>query len=1213
MDGAGASVPLSGVQKRVVLALLGLHAGAPVGVEQLIDRLWPADPPRHARKTVQVYAGALRRELAVVGLTIVGGAGGYRLARIDEEPAVWGHRDGADPIGARPDELTDVQLAERLLAQARQADRPLADRLARYRGALALWRGEPLAELAHLAELQPFVVRFAELRLAAQQELLALELRSGARAPGAVAAELESLLGHHRWHEGLWALLMEALYRQGRQADALAAYGRARRALDDELGLEPTAALRELERRILQQDPTLDADPAVPTTAASTTGAPSPTKAPGPPVSLEERPPSRRGGIPHALRFDDVALVGRRAELGRLGELAWAARRDGGRLVLIGGDPGIGKTRLAAEVARQCALDGAAVGYGRAEPGRPTPYHVLAQALGALVRTAPAGLIEAHLARHGDGLGRIVPALHRRTTATPTTPPPEDRAALFDAAVGLVEALAETQPVILVLDDLHDAGPETLDLLRSLLDALDRLPVLVLGTYRDAETEADSPLAALVSRGRRRADALVLRLDGLGPDAVGELAAQILPAEPPGEPARRPELLRWIGRETGGNPLFVLELLRTLAPDAAEPVPVADAWLALPATDTIRDVIGRRADRLPAATREVLAVAAVAGRRFDLAVIAAVLGRDEGDVLDAIELALTARLVDEAEAPGCFSFAHGLINQVLESRQTRTRRARTHRSLADALERQAGLDGADTGEDAEEALARHLVGAGRYAEPDRVVAAARRAGDRALLQLAPERAVHWYREALARAGDEPARRAELLVALGRAQRQAGLAEHRETLLEAGRLAIAGRDPARLFDAVLANYRGKRSASMSVDDERVAQLRAAVELAGDDDSPALARTLAVLASEVSSACALDERLALTDRALRIARRLGDPEVVCDVLSARLEAVRTPETLALRNEESAEMVALAEALGDPRRIGFAHLWRARARLEHGDLAGFDDSLARSADALARFREPWAEFALAVNAASRAVVAGELEHAERLTASARHEGLRTAQENVERTCLVVGLTIDDARGTIGGAVLDALSRLADAQRELDGLAAAAAFGEAAAGRLDAGPAGAALLERARARLERFDADRLAALPRDQNWLCAVQFLARATIATAHRPLAGPLAELLAPWAGQVVSTAASVHGQVTTLLSGLALVHGDVDGAVGAARRARAEARRAGSPLWTAEALHALVEADPDPAHTDAARAELAALVARHGFGRFAPTSERIVVHG
>src|SRR5919109_2135269 len=238
----GEAVALGGQKRRALLAVLLLEANQVVSRDRLIDALWGEEPPDTARNTIQVYVSQLRKLLPEGMLETV--APGYRLA---VEP---------DSV----DLFEFVRLSEEGRGALAAGD--AAGAAETLRAALALWRGPPLADLAWEPFAQSEIVRLEELRLAALEDRIDADLALGRH--GQLVSELEQLVAEHPLRERLRAQLMLALYRSGRQADALAVYQRARRTLVDELGIEPSETLRRLERAILAHDPSLNAPQAEP-------------------------------------------------------------------------------------------------------------------------------------------------------------------------------------------------------------------------------------------------------------------------------------------------------------------------------------------------------------------------------------------------------------------------------------------------------------------------------------------------------------------------------------------------------------------------------------------------------------------------------------------------------------------------------------------------------------------------------------------------------------------------------------------------------------------------------------------------------------------------------------------------------------------------------------------------------------------------------------
>jgi DNA-binding SARP family transcriptional activator/energy-coupling factor transporter ATP-binding protein EcfA2 len=467
-------VLLGGPKERLLLALLLTRPNQVASVEALIRGLWGEQPPPTAAKTLQSHIKRLRHALEPDRTR---GAAGQVL--VTREPGYL--------LRVAPGAL-DAARFEELTTQAHRAlDSGAADTAASLlRQALGLWRGQAFEEFLDRDLTVAEADRLAELRLAALEDRLETDLRLGRHR--ALVAELEGLVREHPLRERLWAQLLLALYRAGRQADALLAYQRARSVLVEELGIDPGPELRRLQAAILAQDPGLDLPPAAKAAAARE--------------------------LPEALQTVGPVFVGRVAELAWL-RAAWARASSGrgGAAFLVGGQ-GMGKSRLAAEFAREVHDRGGWVLYGRCEPAAPDPLQPFVQALAGW-----------------GAAGGDLP----NTQSSPAAFG-EDLASRPDAAV------------LLVLDDLHLATPPMVAALAAVAAAAASRRLLVLGAYRDEA--ASPPLAALLKR---------LDPDGatrrrLGPFGQNEVA-QILGLYE-GEQAARAAAVAVLD-DTGGVPLLV--------------------------------------------------------------------------------------------------------------------------------------------------------------------------------------------------------------------------------------------------------------------------------------------------------------------------------------------------------------------------------------------------------------------------------------------------------------------------------------------------------------------------------------------------------------------------------------------------------------------------------------------------------------------------------
>jgi class 3 adenylate cyclase len=463
-------------------------------------------------------------------------------------------------------------------------------------------------------------------------------------------------------------------------------------------------------------------------------------------------------------------LAGRADELSVLVE-AWKDGAEGHRrVVLVSGEPGIGKTRLATEAARFARHQGGFVLAGRCDEELELPFQPFAEA----VRFQVALGDDVPVDWFGPGVGelaRLVPEVADRVpgTVVPARGDPDaDRARLFEAVTTWLRTIAASVPVLLVLDDLHWADRPTLLLLRHLVHETPHDRLCMVGTYRSTDLDRTHPLAAMLADFRREASVTRVALDGLTADGVAELLERAAGHDLDDAGV---ELARAVHAETGGNPFFVGEIVRHLVESGA--LVVRDGrWtsdltlddIGLP--EGVREVVGRRISHLDEGTQKLLAVAAVIGHEFPLPVLIAVAGVDEDAALDMLDSAQSAGLVDEIGLDR-YRFGHALVRATLLDELTTTRRVRTHRRIGEEIER---IHAGDLDPVVPE-LAYHF-GEAAAAETDKAVHYAIRAGELAYASSATEDAVRWYELALDHLEPDAASvevRIEVLTRLGQSE------------------------------------------------------------------------------------------------------------------------------------------------------------------------------------------------------------------------------------------------------------------------------------------------------------------------------------------------------------------------------------------------------------------------------------------------------------
>jgi DNA-binding SARP family transcriptional activator/uncharacterized short protein YbdD (DUF466 family) len=660
----GRGLALGGSRERALLARLVLSTNQVVPSQRLAEDLWGEALPAGAIQALQVHVSRLRKVLREGGLdhVLVTSPPGYVL-RVEDEAVDAARFEALVARGRRLSAGGDHQAAGAVL-----------------RRALALWRGPALADVV----LAPFAraegARLEEERLAALEDRIEADLACGRH--GELIADLEALTRAHPFREQLWAQRMLALYRAGRQAEALRGFQELRRLLGEELGIEPSAALRRLESAISRHEPELDWQPprAVVPPASTLLEADSHSEAP-----FEARPEAGAAAVPPAR----MPFVGREGELSRLVRRLAGAASGGGGLVLLCGEPGIGKTRLLEELARQARREKARVLWGACFGGGWTPpYAPFAEAIESAVLSADPEELRADLGLGGPPLARLVPALRKVLPDLPepvALQPDEERLRLLDAVAQLLIARSRRTPLLVCVDDLHWADGGTMAMLAHLTRSAHAHPILLVGTYVDVELQR-TPLAEALPMLRRGVGFEQIRLEGLPTGAVGALLAALAEHEVP------EALVAELASETEGNPLLLREVVAHLVEEGKVYRGSDGRWTSdlpireLGVPEGVREVIGRRLSRLAGEATRLLAAASVVEGTFRFDAVAAVADLGEADALDALDEALAAHLLQPAGAPDAYIFSHALIRNTLSAQLSPSRRVRLHRRVAEALE-----------------------------------------------------------------------------------------------------------------------------------------------------------------------------------------------------------------------------------------------------------------------------------------------------------------------------------------------------------------------------------------------------------------------------------------------------------------------------------------------------------------------------------------------
>jgi class 3 adenylate cyclase/tetratricopeptide (TPR) repeat protein len=696
--------------------------------------------------------------------------------------------------------------------------------------------------------------------------------------------------------------------------------------------------------------------------------------------------------LPPRLSLAPRAIFAGRVEESACWAQAWKNAVAGEhRVWFIGGEAGIGKTSLVAHLAATAHASDATILYGRCDEDIGVPYQPWIEALSHLVAHAPADTIAEHAHARGGELARLIPGLVNRADVTaPTLVDAESaRYALFGAVDDLLRRASHRRPILLVLDDLHWADRPTVQLLRHLAGLDGELHLMVLANFRPTDIGVDHPLSEAFAQ-LHRTDSVEF-VDLLGLDDVELL--DLMEATAGHELDAEGLALRdAISAETSGNAFFAVEILRHLA-ESGVLAEQNGRWTATTDLATVglpvsvRHVVGERVRRLGPEAHRLLTAASVIGRDFDLALLAEITDADESDVLDVLDAAVEASLLLDAGFDR-YTFAHALVEHSLAGELTPSRRGRVHQRIAQVLEATCGEDPGDRiGE-----LAHHWAAAVVPEDLTKAADYARRAGDRSLLQLAPDEALRWYGQAIEiieRQSGHERTLVPLLIGRGTAERQIGDPAHRDTLLTAAAMAREAHDTEALVAAVIANHRGFASITGSVDTERLDMIESALDAIGPEPTARRARLLGIHAAELTYDTAPHRRIASAREAVHIARDLGDPAALLAALVGLTTSIHY-----VASAPCEEAVSLAQQLGDDATLASAAASLVTESLGTGDRNGFDRAVELCTAAAEHVGRPTLVWRSLIGQVVHAVVDGDLRRAEDLVERDLAVGLDSGQ---------------------------------------------------------------------------------------------------------------------------------------------------------------------------------------------------------------------------
>ncbi len=1148
-----------------------MNRGRPVSRDELISALWPQRPPADPSAALRTQLSRLRSALGSSALA------GRDAVELQLPETTWVDIEAAENA---------IQAAEAALAVSGWKD-------AWAHGNVALnISSRPFLAGFDAPWVEEVRRELDELQSRARETIARAGIGLGGSELAGAERSARELVRTARFRESGYVLLMRALVASGNTAEALRAYEQLRHVLREELGTAPGAEIQALHRRLLTGRESEDEPPEPPAAAATPAGVP----ARAPQTAVADLPlptwlvPARRS-----------PFVGRTGEIDRLEDL-WEETASAHRqIVLLSGEPGMGKTRLATEFA-QGVHDSAGAGvlYGRADEHGTLSYQPFVEALRHWAINTPAGELQTSLGPHAGVLAQLVPEV---TIRLPEPPPIEAgelaRDVLFDAVTSTLSQIASVRPTLLVIDDLHWADQGTLLMFRHLARAPHRSMLMVLATHRETEP-SDALTETLADLGREQLFERV-RLRGLGPTETAALISSIQGSE------WGSELANTIHAETAGNPFLVEALVHHLTEhreaiaELGAPSP-REAIYAGGVPSLVREAVAHRAGELGSDVERVLEVASVVGREFESELLVEVSDLPADAVVAALEAAVTAGLL--IDVPGTldrYAFSHSLFRQTVYSDLPKARRIALHRQLAEALERRHGSDPRHVAE-----LARHFSGAGPGAAP-KALEYCVHAGAAALGAFSYEEAIEHYSKALVAiemaASDDEGLRCEVLLALGEAEWRAGHVEQgRETFARASRIARATGDSGALGRAAL-GFCGDGWERFGVLDREAEQLlQGALEaLPGD---PVLRAKLTARLAQVVCTEQPQRGEELGREAVSLARASRDASALAVALIGHWYALQRPDALEERQRLVGELLEVAETIRDRDLSLQTQTLRARNAAETGDIDGLGAAITEHAKLADQSKQPGQQLHSRAYRATRALIRGRFDEVETLAAEVIELGMLSQSPGALHYSAVELIVLRWEQGRID-EVEEALREIYERTEVPMWRCALAVLA------VESDDPGTA-----KAELAALTGDEAAGIPFDENWLAAMTFISLTCAAIGDSARAAQLYEMLEPYRGRiaVVGAGAACIGPISHVLGLLAGARGDRDTAMALLEEAAERSRAAGSEPWLARAnlrqglILAQLGDEADKQRAEQLLDQARATAERLGMGRLLKLSEK-----
>ncbi len=865
--------------------------------------------------------------------------------------------------------------------------------------------------------------------------------------------------------------------------------------------------------------------------------------------------------LPAPLRFSSaLPFVGRSAELEKLRTLLPRAAGEGLRIVLLGGEPGSGKSRLVREFAAEAAKRDTIVLYGTCDPVVQAPYGPFAEAFERLPDELDLEAVSAALGAGGAALARLAPDLpveESRAPAAMLTDPDTERHRLHTAVLELLELMGREQPVLLVIEDAHWADGSSLLLLRHLARAAVTAQALVLVTFRDTEAEMPDALSEALADLRRSDHVVRIRLPRLSEDEVTDFVASASEGE---VGAELPELATAISELTAGNAFLMCELWRALVETGAIEVidgavilrrPIAE----LGTPESVREVVSQRLARLSPKTTVLLELAATIGNEFELEIVRDGSGLDEHELVDALDEAVRSGLTEELSGHRLtYRFTHELVRRAVYDHLTGVRRAELHLRAGEAREAASGRSPRALAD-----LAHHFTAAAPLDGTVRAIEYNRLAAEAATDAFAFGEAAGYLRTALDLGIDDERERAELLLELGDATNRAGKSVDSVRAFESAAAIARQLGDARLLTRAAIGYEKAHWRPGVIGDAATLLEEAALAL-GDERTALRVGMLSGLARALAMQGDGELGAAVRDSAITLARQIDDRVGLANVLMGAYWS-RGATSLDEILEMLTEAKALGEEMGSIDVQAEATAWRVATYIAIGDL----DSARRDVSVQLQMAQASAQpFQIHVAEHYRSAISladGRLEDAE-----------DAAQRSYEAGRLLTGR---DASGVHGIQIFSL-------RREQGRLAELAPVVRVLAGSgHDAGPwrpGMVALLtelgmeQEARRQLERIIGEGLDQF-RESLWLAALTYITDACAALGDVAAAALVYPALEPLSGTnvMIGHGVSIYGAADRYLGMLAATLGDLDLARDHFERAIDLNRRMGARTWLAHTDH------------------------------------------